>query len=297
MTPDEIKTLRRLMEYEAARTAPPPTFPSLPDLPAGRYNDMRFFELEREHLWRRSWLLAAHTDELPEPGCFMRWENAGQPVVIVHDDDGRIRAFYNTCRHRGAPVVTVDRGKSPRLMCGYHNWTYKTDGTLAGVPERRDFPADFDMSCRGLLPVRCEMFGKVILIQPPLPQCEAAYGNVRWLVSYVCSARASCFRLLLHCMRRAASRAACTAGNRSATSIPMMAITTRSSMRVKPLRALKIRKKPRFRRPREASDASRSPETIGSLVRFIAIGARPRGAVSSCPARPSRPPGPRRPVP
>jgi phenylpropionate dioxygenase-like ring-hydroxylating dioxygenase large terminal subunit len=75
-----------------------------------------------------------------------------------------VRAFYNTCRHRGAPVVTADRGKASRLMCGYHNWTYKTDGTLVGVPERQDFPPDFDLSCRGLLPVRCERLGNVIFV-------------------------------------------------------------------------------------------------------------------------------------
>ena len=163
MTPAEIKTLRRLMEYEAARTAPPPTFPSLPDLPAGRYNDMRFFELEREHLWRRSWLLAAHTDELPEPGCFMRWENAGQPVVIVHDDDGRIRAFYNTCSHRGAPVVTEQSGKRPRLTCRYHGWSYSLDGNLIAIRDAADF-STLDFSCRGLKPVRCEQFGRLVFV-------------------------------------------------------------------------------------------------------------------------------------
>ena len=94
------------MEYEAARTEPPVGFPHLPDLPAGRYTDQRFYELEKEHLWRKSWLFAAHIDEIPDPGCYMLWENAGQPVIIVHGDDGKIYAHYNTCRHRGAPIVT-----------------------------------------------------------------------------------------------------------------------------------------------------------------------------------------------
>jgi phenylpropionate dioxygenase-like ring-hydroxylating dioxygenase large terminal subunit len=49
-------------------------------------------------------------------------------------------------------------------MCGYHNWTYKTDGSLVGIPERQDFPDDFDLSCRGLIAVRCEMFGNVIFV-------------------------------------------------------------------------------------------------------------------------------------
>ena len=57
MSPDEIRTLRALMEYEAARAAPPPGFPDLPDIPAGRYTDPRFFALEMQYLWRKSWLL------------------------------------------------------------------------------------------------------------------------------------------------------------------------------------------------------------------------------------------------
>ena len=69
MTPDYIQTLRDLMEYEAARTAPPDAFPALPDIPAGRYIDPRYFELEQQHVWRKSWLMAAHIDEIPEAGC------------------------------------------------------------------------------------------------------------------------------------------------------------------------------------------------------------------------------------
>ena len=117
MSQEDIKTLRDLMEYEAARTAPPEGFPDLPDIPAGRYVDPRFFELEATHIWRKSWLMAAHIDELPEPGCFLLWENAGQPVLLVHDDDGSIRAFYNTCRHRGAPIVTERTGQKKRFAC------------------------------------------------------------------------------------------------------------------------------------------------------------------------------------
>ena len=161
---DEIATIRSLMEWEEARTAPPEGFPSLPDLPAARYTSAEYYALEQEHVFRKSWLFAGHIDEIPEPGCYMRWHNAGDPIIIVHGMDGVVRAFYNTCRHRGAPVVTEDRGKSSRLMCAYHHWTYKTDGSLVGVPSRKDFPDDFDMSCRGLIPVRCEMLGNVIFV-------------------------------------------------------------------------------------------------------------------------------------
>ncbi len=163
MTPEYIQTLRKLMEFEAARTEPPKGFPALPDIPAGRYVDPRFHQLEQDHVWRKSWLLAAHIDEIPEPGCFMLWENAGQPVVIVHAESGVVNAFYNTCSHRGAPVVTEQRGQSRRLTCKYHGWSYDHEGELRGIRDPQDF-RDLDMSCRGLKTVRCERFGNLVFV-------------------------------------------------------------------------------------------------------------------------------------
>jgi phenylpropionate dioxygenase-like ring-hydroxylating dioxygenase large terminal subunit len=163
MDQQEIQTLRKLMEYEAGRNAPPDGFPNLPDLPGGRYTDQRFFDLEKEHIWRKSWLFAAHIDEVPEPGCFMLWENAGQPVVIVHAESGDVNAFYNTCSHRGAPVVTDAKGKRKLLTCRYHGWSYTHDGELVAMRDPEDF-RDMDFSCRGLTKVRCERFGNLIFV-------------------------------------------------------------------------------------------------------------------------------------
>ncbi|MEQ9452034.1 MAG: aromatic ring-hydroxylating dioxygenase subunit alpha [Pseudomonadales bacterium] len=163
MKKEQIATLRGLMEYEAARTAPPEAFPTLPDIPAGRYTDPRFYALEKEFLWRKAWLFAAHIDEVPEPGCFVTWENTGDPVVIVHGRDGEIRAFYNTCSHRGAPVVTDTQGRRPTLTCKYHGWSYGLNGDLISIRDAEDF-RELDFSCRGLKAVRCERFGNLIYL-------------------------------------------------------------------------------------------------------------------------------------
>jgi phenylpropionate dioxygenase-like ring-hydroxylating dioxygenase large terminal subunit len=163
MTAEEIRTLRALMEYEAARTAPPRGFPALPDIPAGRYTDPRFFQLEMAHLWRKSWLLAAHSDELPAPGSYMTWDLAGEPVVLVRGEDAVVRAFFNTCRHRGAPVAMAAHGSGRRLTCPYHGWSYALDGRLLGVRDAQDF-TDLDFSTRSLVPVRCEAFGNLLFV-------------------------------------------------------------------------------------------------------------------------------------
>ena len=159
----EIDTLRQLMEYEAARTEPPKGFPQLPDIPGGRYTDARFFELEKQHIWRKSWLFAAHIDQLATPGDYRLWENAGQPVVLVHAEGGQINAFYNTCSHRGAPIVTDAGGNKPRLVCQYHGWSYNHSGELIAVRDPQDFRG-LDFSCRGLKSVRCERFGNLIFV-------------------------------------------------------------------------------------------------------------------------------------
>ena len=163
MKQQEIETIRKLMEFEAARTEPPIGFPVLPDLPGGRYTSGVFYELEKQYLWRKSWLLASHIDEIPEPGCFRLWEMAGQPIVIVHAEDGAVNAFYNTCSHRGAPIVTDEFGKKSRLTCKYHGWSYSHSGELISVRNPEDFRG-LNFSCRGLTSVRCELFGNLIFV-------------------------------------------------------------------------------------------------------------------------------------
>jgi phenylpropionate dioxygenase-like ring-hydroxylating dioxygenase large terminal subunit len=163
MDQQEIDNLRQLMEYEVNRSEPPEGFPELPDLPGGRYTDQRFYDLEQAHVFRRSWLLAGHIDEVPEPGCFRLWETAGQPVVIVHAEGGAINAFYNTCSHRGAPVVTDASGKRPRLTCKYHGWSYSHEGELLAIRDPEDFRG-LDYSCRGLRSIRCERYGNLIFV-------------------------------------------------------------------------------------------------------------------------------------
>jgi phenylpropionate dioxygenase-like ring-hydroxylating dioxygenase large terminal subunit len=163
MSPQQIQTLRDLMEYEANRNSPPKGFPELPDIPAGRYVDKRFFDLEIEHVWKKSWLLAAHIDELPETGNFLLWENTGQPILLVHARDGAINAFYNTCSHRGAPIVVEKSGKKKRFTCPYHGWNYNDRGELLAIRDPEDF-SNLDLSKRSLQSVRCERFGNLIFV-------------------------------------------------------------------------------------------------------------------------------------
>jgi phenylpropionate dioxygenase-like ring-hydroxylating dioxygenase large terminal subunit len=157
------KSLFAGMKAEQEREGPPPGFPELPVIPGGRYTDPEFLALEERHLWKKSWLYALHADELPRPGSYRLWRRTGAPIILVRDKDSRIRAFYNTCRHRGAPLVEKDQGETKGFFCRYHGWTYDLAGRLTAVREKRDFPA-LDTACFGLSEVRCEQFGKFVFL-------------------------------------------------------------------------------------------------------------------------------------
>jgi phenylpropionate dioxygenase-like ring-hydroxylating dioxygenase large terminal subunit len=158
-----IETLEKGMAYEQSREGPPPGFPKLPPIPAKRYTDQAFFDLEIEHLWKKSWLYACHMDELPEPGSFYLWERIGSPIFIVRGRDDKLRGFYNTCRHRGAPVVREQTGRRNLFVCTYHGWSYDDKGHLINMRDPRDFP-DFDKSCHSLVEVAVEVFGKMVFV-------------------------------------------------------------------------------------------------------------------------------------
>jgi phenylpropionate dioxygenase-like ring-hydroxylating dioxygenase large terminal subunit len=137
------------------REAAPPDAVEIPPIPVERYVSEDVYELEQRHVWGRAWLFAGHESELAEPGAFTLFTKTTAPLVIVRGHDGVIRAFYNSCRHRGAPVVRETCGTAKRLTCLYHSWSYDTQGRLRAIPDARNF-VDADEDELGLVRVRCE---------------------------------------------------------------------------------------------------------------------------------------------
>ena len=88
-----IDRLRTEMHAEFARTGPPEHFPAFHDLPGGRYTSDAFWELEREHLWPRVWVLAGRVEDVPHVGDYATFDDLGVPMLIVRGKDEQIRAF------------------------------------------------------------------------------------------------------------------------------------------------------------------------------------------------------------
>ncbi len=101
-----VERLKDEIRYEFAREGPPEGFPKFPDIPAERYRDPAFFELEMEHMWPKAWLMVTRQEELPEPGNHIFWERVRTSLIIVRGEDRRLRAFRNRTAH-GARLIQV----------------------------------------------------------------------------------------------------------------------------------------------------------------------------------------------
>src|SRR5579883_2722513 len=107
-----------------------------PDLPLDRaktipgswYADPGLHELERRAMFGRSWQVVGRREQVAGPGQFLTADVAGEPVLAVRGEDGVLRAFFNVCRHRAAPVRTEPCGHATKLRCWYHGWTYDRAG-------------------------------------------------------------------------------------------------------------------------------------------------------------------------
>lgn len=126
-------------------------------LPSWIYNDERFFQLEKDEIFSRSWHIACHISEIANPGDYVTLKFLGERIAVARLQDGSITAFHNTCRHRAHQVITGERGTCKRVhVCPYHGWTYGQDGGIRGIPGGSE--ADVQQVGHGLLPVDHEVF-------------------------------------------------------------------------------------------------------------------------------------------
>lgn len=132
-------------------------------IPALWYWDAELAALEGRAVFGATWQFAGRAAVVAEPGSFFTTEIAGEPILVVRDGEGVLRAFYNVCRHRAAPVVTEEAGKATRLRCRYHGWTYDLAGCLRGTPEF-DGVREFCREEQGLAPLAVAEWGPFVWV-------------------------------------------------------------------------------------------------------------------------------------
>lgn len=147
--------------------------------PVSAYTCAERHKAEMETVFRRLPLLVGLSNLVEEPGDYATEDLAGIPALIVRGRDGRVRAFRNICRHRGARLAE-GCGHASRIVCPYHAWNYGLDGQLKAIPSGRDFEA-VDKEAHGLAPMHTvEKYG-MIFVQPegePV-DIDAALGGLQ----------------------------------------------------------------------------------------------------------------------
>ncbi len=131
-------------------------------LPSTWYTDPSALAAERERVFGRSWQLAAHAGSLSTAGDYLTTEVAGEPMLLLRDAGGSLRAMSNVCRHRAGPVA-CGSGNRRSHQCGYHGWTYGLDGALLRTPEFEGVER-FDPKSVRLPPAAADVWGPLVFV-------------------------------------------------------------------------------------------------------------------------------------
>src|SRR5438105_9450219 len=137
------------------------------------YTDPTVLEIEKEKTFRRIWQLVGTTMQpcgevngakktIADPETYFTAEIAGEPILIIRDKQGTLRAFSNVCRHRAGPIA-LGSGCKNVMRCQYHGWTYTLDGRLIGTPDIEGVEF-FDRSTMGMFPLRLETWERFIFV-------------------------------------------------------------------------------------------------------------------------------------
>lgn len=134
-------------------------------LPAAWYHDPAHYAGELDVFWYGRWLAAGREEEIPEAGDWRVVRIGSQSIVLVRGEKGALRAFHNTCRHRGSILCTGEKGRfaRERIVCPYHSWTYDLRGRLIATPRRMQTP-DFEMTDFPLFEVAADRWGGFVFV-------------------------------------------------------------------------------------------------------------------------------------
>ena len=131
-------------------------------LPAHLYTDPSVFAAEKDKIFSRTWQVVGHASQVEKPGDYFTTELLSEPLLFVRGSDGRLRGFYNVCRHRAGPPAE-GCGSRKLFRCGYHGWTYGLDGALLSATEVEGVE-NFRVEDFALIPVRTEEWFNLVFV-------------------------------------------------------------------------------------------------------------------------------------
>ncbi len=137
------------------------TRPAGHSLPQAFYTDPAVHDFDIETVFGQCWLMIGFEVELPRPGNYLALTIGRTPIMLVRGRDAALRGFFNSCRHRGAQICADGAGRSARITCPYHQWTYELDGSLVHAGA---MPEGFDKGMHGLKPLAVEVVAGAIYV-------------------------------------------------------------------------------------------------------------------------------------
>lgn len=135
-----------------------------------RYTSRDFYAREWENMWTKVWMLLGRESEIAEPGDWQMEEVGPESFLMVRQDDGSVKAFYNVCQHRGNRLVFHDKGATDHFVCAYHGWKWHTSGRLDWAHDEEDFPQGDPCKNLRLNEVKCETFAGFVWVNMD-PDC------------------------------------------------------------------------------------------------------------------------------
>jgi choline monooxygenase len=147
-------------------------------LPGSWYTDPELYELEREAIFKRTWQYACHASAVAEPGSYAVCPVGDFTVLVARDEEGELRAFHNTCQHRGSELASGS-GRAQVLRCPYHSWNYGLDGVLRVAPRMKGV-SGFDPSEIRLAEIRLDAWEQFLFVNcdPQAPPLDERLGDL-----------------------------------------------------------------------------------------------------------------------
>ncbi|MDZ5473901.1 aromatic ring-hydroxylating dioxygenase subunit alpha [Bacillus sp. 31A1R] len=147
-------------------------------LPSWLYTNREVLDVEYEEIFSKTWQYVGHMSQFTKAGDYITAEIANRPIVVTYDQNGKLRAFYNVCRHRASKLVEGE-GNKPILTCPYHAWTYRLDGTLNRAPNMNGVE-NFNPKEFCLKKIKLEVFESFIFVNldPNAPSMSSLYPDL-----------------------------------------------------------------------------------------------------------------------
>ena len=153
------------------------------------FADPEVFAMEQERIFGRAWFFIGHESEIPKRGDVITRQCGLDPVMLLRDEAGVVRAFLNSCRHRGMRLCRTDRDNVRLFRCPYHGWSYSTNGALlAAAGEHHYGEGELDRAALGLIPVaRLGVYHGLVFgtWDPNAPSLDEWLGDMRWYMDII----------------------------------------------------------------------------------------------------------------